>query len=167
MDLLRFRRRARRRKAALQAFLRKLDDIVPEGFEPLVEEKDLEAWAQVSCTECAHCCKTMTPTYTRDDVARIAAHFSVTPRAFRAKWLYKEADTGDWMNRNQPCQFLRPDNLCGIYEVRPADCAEFPHHGKRPFDDFNDTFSGNIDKCPATFELVNRLEIAVRKGWEW
>src|SRR4028119_2310898 len=103
MDIPRFRRRAARRKAALAAFLQRLDEIVPEGFEELVTTKDAETWAEIDCTTCAHCCKTMTPTYSPEDVKRIAAHVGITPQAFRAKWLYKEAETGDWMNREQPC----------------------------------------------------------------
>lgn len=162
-----FRRRAARRKAALVAFLQKLDEIVPEDFDELVRAKDAETWAEIDCTTCAHCCKTMTPTYSPEDIRRIAAHIGMTPHAFRKKWLYKEAETGDWMNHTQPCQFLRADNMCGIYEVRPADCAEFPHHNKRPFDDYNDTFIGNVDKCPATLTLVSKLEKAVKRDYVW
>jgi len=167
VDIARFRRRAARRKAGLAAFLQKLDAIVPEGFDEVVTAADTATWAEVDCTTCANCCKTMTPTYTTADVKRIAAHLGMTPIAFRKKWLYKEEETGDWMNRQQPCQFLRPDNLCGIYDVRPADCAEFPHHNKRPFDDYNDTYLGNLDKCPATMELVSKLKATVERDFEW
>ncbi len=167
MDLARFRRSARRHRAALQRFLRKLDEIVPENFTPVVDETDRAVWAEINCTACAHCCKTMTPTFTESDLLRIATHIGLTPEAFREKWLVQDADNGDWVNRKTPCQFLQPDNRCGIYAVRPADCREFPHHDKRPFDLWNDTFIGNVDKCPATFDLVSRLKKRVEAEYEF
>jgi Fe-S-cluster containining protein len=71
------------------------------------------------------------------------------------------------MNKSIPCQFLGSDNKCGIYEVRPADCAEFPHHHKQPFDNYNDTFTQNLSYCPATYNLVQRLKKRVEKEYEW
>ncbi len=166
MDLIRFRRTAARRKGNLAAFLKKLDDIVPEDMPALVREADKAVWQEVNCMECANCCKTMTPTFRKSDIKRIAAHLNMTPRAFMEKWLYKEEDTGDWVNKIQPCQFL-VDNKCSIYEVRPADCAAFPHHNKRPFDAYNDTFTNNLDKCPATMLLVDKLKKKVEADYEW
>lgn len=167
MDLQQFRRRASRNKSALVSFLKKLDEIVPEDMPKLVEETDREVWSEIDCTQCAHCCKTMTPTYSQKDIRRIAKHLEMTPKAFTEKWLMQDPENGDWVNKTQPCQFLQPDNRCGIYAVRPADCAEFPHHLKKPFDDYNDTFIGNIHRCPATYELVRRLKKKVERDYEW
>lgn len=166
MDLQQFRRTAARRKGKLAAFLKKLDEIVPEDMPTLVKQTDTSVWQEVDCTTCANCCKTMTPTFRKSDVLRIAAHLSMTPKAFVDKWLHKEEDTGDWVNKQQPCQFL-VDNKCCIYEVRPKDCAEFPHHHKRPFDAYNETFTNNLDKCPATYLLVSRLMKKVETDYEW
>jgi hypothetical protein len=91
----------------------------------------------------------------------------MTPKAFREKWLKQDEDNGDWVNKSTPCQFLQADNRCGIYEVRPTDCAEFPHHDKKPFDLWNETYIGNVDKCPATFELVSRLKKRVEADYEF
>lgn len=167
MDLQKFGRRAARNKGALIRFLRKLDEIVPEDLPALVAETDAEVWKVVNCTTCANCCKTMTPTFTKQDIRRVSKHLGMKPKAFVDKWLFQDPDNGDWVNKLQPCQFLRPDNLCGIYEVRPADCAEFPHHNKKPFDDYNETFIGNVPRCPATNELVSRLMKRVERDYEW
>ena len=166
MNLKQFKLRAYKKRAKLTTFLQKLDEIVPEDMPALVAETDASVWRDIDCTTCANCCKTMTPTFTKTDVVRIAAHLSMTPKEFRDKWLRKEEDTGDWVNINQPCQFLINDK-CSIYEVRPRDCAEFPHHNKKPFDDYNDTFVQNLHRCPATFTLVERLEKKVRDEYEW
>ena|ERR1043165_6995005 len=167
MDLQKFRRRAARNKEGLIAFLQKLDKIVPEDMPELVAETDAEVWSEIDCTTCANCCKTMTPTFNTRDIQRISAHLGMRPKDFKAKWLHQDPENGDWVNNQQPCQFLQPDNRCGIYEVRPADCAEFPHHNKKPFDDYNETFIGNIHRCPATNELVNRIKKKVEREYEW
>lgn len=166
MDLKKFKKKVEKKKDKLQKFLKKLDKIVPEDMPTLVQEEDVAVWQDVSCLECANCCKTMTPTYTAKDLKRISAHFNMTPKEFKEKWLYKD-ESGDWMNVSTPCQFLDDKNMCTIYEIRPEDCAEFPHHNKKPFDQYNDTFSNNVQHCPATFELVNRLRKRVEREYEW
>ena len=166
MDLRKFKARASRKKGKLNAFLQKLDEIVPPDLSRLVTETDVTVWRDVDCTTCANCCKTMTPTFRGADINRISAHLGMTPKAFKDKWLFKEEDSGDWVNVTQPCQFLI-DDKCSIYEVRPKDCAEFPHHYKRPFDLYNDTFVQNLHRCPATFTLVERLKKRVEDEYEW
>ena len=32
-----------------------------------------------------------------------------------------------------PCPFLAEDGRCTVYEVRPRDCAEYPHTQKKGF----------------------------------
>lgn len=166
MDLQKFGKKAGKKKDELTAFLQKLDEIVPEDMPGLVEKTDVGVWTEVDCMACANCCKTMTPTYTPDDIKRIATHLGMTAASFKNKWLEQDKDNGDWVNKQQPCQFL-VDNKCSIYEVRPADCAEFPHHNKKPFDEYNDTFIQNVHRCPATFLLVSRLKKKVEKEYEW
>ncbi len=166
MDLEKFKRKAARKRTELEGFLKKRDETVPVGFAKVVAQEDEQVWKNVDCTACANCCKTMTPTFTKADVKRIATHLRMTPKAFFEKWLLKEEDTGSIINAVQPCQFL-VDDKCSIYEVRPRDCAEFPHHNKRPFDLYNDTFIQNLHRCPATFDLVERLKKRVEDEYEW
>ena len=166
MDLKKFRLTAARKKKKLTAFLKKLDKIVPVDMPKLVADTDKKVWQDVDCTKCANCCKTMTPTFRKADVKRISEHLGMKPKEFVEKWLVKEEDTGDWVNKTQPCQFLK-NNKCSIYEVRPKDCADFPHHNKKPFDDYNQTFIDNLQHCPATFQLIDRLKQRVEKEYEW
>jgi len=166
MNLKKFRATAARKKVSLSAFLDKLDHIVPDEMPEIVAKVDASVWQDINCMECANCCKTMTPTFNKTDVTRISAHLGMKPKEFRDKWLLKEEDSGDWVNKTQPCQFL-VDNKCSIYEVRPADCAEFPHHNKKPFDLYNETFKNNLIHCPATLTLVDRLKKLIEKEYEW
>ena len=73
------------------------------------------------------------------------------------KYLYKD-DTGDYMNKKTPCQFLKSDNKCSIYPVRPIDCRGFPHTQNKDFKLFiTGTHKQNIEYCPATLHVVERL----------
>jgi len=166
MDLQQFKRRVYRKRKILEAFLKKLDDVVPAGFSKVVAEEDAAVWNETDCTKCANCCKTMTPTFSAADIRRIAPYFQLSPKAFFQKYLRKEEDTGDIVNVYQPCPFLVNDK-CSIYPIRPKDCAEFPHHYKRPFDLYNDTFLQNLHRCPATFRLIERLQKRVEREYEF
>src|SRR5688572_21680749 len=107
----------------------------------------------------------MTPTFTNTDIRRIAAHFGETPDVFKKKWLRKDR-TGDYINKSLPCQFLDlTTNKCSIYAIRPADCAGFPHLPKK-MKDYVHVHKQNIEYCPATYRLVEKMMVAIsfRKG---
>jgi Fe-S-cluster containining protein len=152
------KRMMQRNRRKYRYFLTRLETIKPKGLAAMVKEADHKVWKETDCLDCANCCKTMTPTFTQADVKRISAHLKMTPDAFKEKWLYKERSTGDWMNRKQPCQFLNlQTNKCSIYSVRPADCAGFPHHTKKQFTEWVHVYKQNVEYCPATYRLVEKL----------
>jgi Fe-S-cluster containining protein len=69
------------------------------------------------------------------------------------------------MNRLQPCQFLDlKTNMCSIYEIRPADCAGFPHLTKKKMVEYMHVHKQNITFCPATFLMVEKMMLAVNEG---
>lgn len=124
----------------------------------LVKEAERHAWQQVDCLSCANCCKKMSPTFTKEDIERISKHLGMSPAQFKKKYLYFDRKERDWMNMAQPCQFLNlEDNKCSIYEVRPADCAGFPHFTKTPFKDYFYIHKQNIEYCPATYALIEKM----------
>jgi Fe-S-cluster containining protein len=158
VNLRSFRQKARRRKSVFKRFLGQLVKNPPQGLDQLTAKANLEVWRDVDCLSCANCCKTMTPTYTLKDIRRIAAHLGMSVADMQKKWLRKEKGTGDWLNRSTPCQFLdSTTNMCGIYDVRPADCAGFPHLAKRKMVEYMHVHKQNIDLCPATFKMVERM----------
>jgi len=66
--------------------------------------------------------------------------------------------TGDWMNVKQPCQFLdMKTHKCSIYAVRPSDCSGFPHLSKKKVEEYIHVHHQNIEFCPATFNMVERM----------
>jgi len=149
-------------RKSFRSFITKLENNPPKNLEQVLEKVEKEVWGKVNCLSCANCCKVMSPTYTFKDIKRISAHLEMTPKAFKEKWLYLDK-IGDWMNKSQPCQFLDlTTNMCSIYEVRPADCADFPHFHRRPSTDYLYIHKQNIEYCPATMLMVEKLKKAMK-----
>ncbi len=144
-------------RKTLRSFINKSEKKPPRGIDKLTPEIEKEVWKDIDCLTCANCCKTMTPTFTKQDIKRIAAHFNETPEAFRKKWLVKDRNK-DLVNKKQPCQFLDiKTNMCSIYEIRPVDCSGFPHLSKKRWVDYAHVHKQNIDYCPATYKLVEKM----------
>lgn len=144
-------------RSIFKRFLSKLEKNPPRGLDVMAVQADALVWTETDCLACANCCKTMTPTFTNQDVKRISAHLHMSVEDFRKKWLKKDRQ-GDWVNKQQPCQFLNlKDNKCSIYEVRPKDCSGFPHHTRRRMVDYIHVFKQNIEYCPATYRMVQRM----------
>ena len=146
-------------KLKMRSFLSKLLRTQPRGLDKMAEVIEKEVWAEIDCLSCANCCKSMTPTFTKKDIDRISAHFDQTPSEFKEKWLEKDRK-GDWMNVKRPCQFLdKKTHMCSIYEIRPSDCAGFPHLSKKRMIDYIHVHKQNIEYCPATYSMVEKMQL--------
>jgi Fe-S-cluster containining protein len=153
-----FKQKVRHHKKAFRRFLSKVEKNPPAKLDKIAEQIDAEVWQEIDCLTCANCCKKMSPTFTNKDIKRISRHLDMTTQEFTDKWLYVEPKEGDWMNRSQPCQFLDLNtNMCSIYEVRPIDCAGFPHLKKKTMTDYIHVHKQNVEYCPATFKMVEKM----------
>jgi Fe-S-cluster containining protein len=158
VNLRSFKQRVRHNRRRFRLFLSRVEKVPQKDLKAIAIAADKHAWGETDCLSCANCCKTMTPTFTPEDIKRISSHFGVTARAFKEKWLYKDKREGDWMNTKQPCQFLDlADNKCSIYDVRPADCSGFPHHDKKKLTDYVHVYKQNVEYCPATYKWVEKM----------
>ncbi len=168
MNLKNFSATAKRNKLKMAKFLKKFDKkFVPNMYAQQLVLNE-EVWQKVDCLSCANCCKTMTPTYTKEDLRRIAKYLNTTTKALFDEYLMIDEDNGDTVNKNTPCQWLNAkDNKCSIYEVRPLDCSGFPHHTKKKFDEYNHVYEQNLDKCPATYELIKKMQTWVEANYKW
>ncbi len=152
-----FRKKLSLYRKIYRSFLTRSEKLPPPGIDKITPIVAAEVWQEVDCLTCANCCKKMTPTFTIKDIKRIAAHFNQTPEAFSAQWLVKDKNK-DMVNLRQPCQFLDlTTNMCSIYAIRPEDCAGFPHLTKRKWEEYAYVHKQNIDYCPATFKMVEKL----------
>jgi uncharacterized protein len=162
INLRSFKARVKHTKTAMRRYLSKIDRNRPRGLDATIAGLEKQVWKEIDCLSCANCCKTMTPTYTPADLKRISAHFNLTVDGFKEKYLKQErGGPRDWMNKKQPCQFLNlKDNKCSIYAIRPADCAGFPHLTKK-FKEYVHIHKQNVEYCPATHRLVEKMMEAV------
>ncbi|MBK7122446.1 MAG: YkgJ family cysteine cluster protein [Chitinophagaceae bacterium] len=164
VNLRSFRQKVRHHKKELKGFLSRLLKDQPRGMDKLAASLEMDVWKEVDCLTCANCCKTMSPTFTKTDIKRISKHFGQSPEAFTKQWLRKDR-IGDILNKTEPCQFLNlTDNKCSIYEIRPVDCSGFPHLHKKRMVDYIHVHKQNIEYCPATYKLVEKMQAAVKGG---
>jgi uncharacterized protein len=163
INIARYKNRAYRKKKSLVAFLQKLVIANPKNLLKVAKEVEQKTWSEINCQSCGNCCKTMTPTWKKAEIKKAAAHFGMTYQEFYDKWLYTEEKTGDIMNDSTPCQFFDlKKGLCTIYEIRPADCATFPHLYRKDLLDQVDVYAANLHRCPATLVAMEHLEKAMR-----
>jgi len=152
-----FRKKLSLYRKYFRQFLNKTEKHPPPFIDKLSPVIEKEVWAEIDCLSCANCCRKMTPTFTKLDIKRISAHFDLTPDLFSKKWLKKDRNK-DMINKVEPCQFLDlASNKCTIYAIRPADCSGFPHLSKRKWTDYAHIHKQNIDFCPATFKMVEKM----------
>jgi len=149
----------------LLRFLNRLKKDPPRNLQSIAIKAASNVWHELDCLSCANCCKTMTPTYTNADIKKIAAYLQISTDEMKRQWLKKERGTGNWLNKTTPCQFLDLEtNMCNVYEVRPADCAGFPHLTKKKFVDYLHVHQQNLDECPATFKMIEKINELVENG---
>jgi len=157
INLKKFSKKSELNRPTFRRFLNRLKKTRPRGLNRITLEADAEVWKETTCLNCGNCCKTMSPTYNGADIRRISSHLQMSRSAFVKKWLRKDPD-GDWINKTEPCQFLdEVTNYCSIYEVRPQDCSGFPHHTRKHTVQYLHVFKQNIEYCPATFRLVEKM----------
>ncbi len=162
INFRKFKKRFEEKRKSLRRFITVTENNPVQNLERLAEQTNKKVWAKVNCLGCANCCKVMSPTYTFQDIKRIAAHLGLRPKDFKEKWLYLDKRENDWMNKSRPCQFLDlKSKMCFIYEVRPADCAGFPHLIKKPITDYMHVHKQNIEYCPATMLFIEKLNKAI------
>ncbi|MGA2032974.1 MAG: YkgJ family cysteine cluster protein [Thermoguttaceae bacterium] len=137
-------------------FLRSLKMKDERAVDRAARELHDEAFSIIDCIQCANCCKTVSPLFLKGDIHRIAKHLGMTESDFNSTYLRADED-GDLCLKTLPCPFLAEDGRCTIYEVRPKDCAEYPHTHKREFTTRTHLHAGNALSCPAVFWIVEQL----------
>ena len=148
-------------------FLRSLKMKSERAVDRAARRLHKEAFSIIDCLQCANCCKTVNPTLTTEDIARIAAHLGMDAAVFTEEYLIDSEDRGLMEPKSLPCPFLAADNRCKIYEVRPASCAEYPHTDKPGFATRTHMHSGNALQCPAVFYIVEEMRVRGLKHGGW
>lgn len=159
-DLLQnWEKKAEKDKKSNKQLLTKLQTKKGKGAVKLLPALHQEAFSHIDCRNCANCCKTISPRFKTPDIKRIARHLHLKESVFIETYLRLDED-GDFVVKNSPCPFLGPDNLCGIYEVRPGDCKNYPYTGRAEFIRHPKTTYKNSMVCPAVFFVLKKLQEA-------
>jgi len=120
------------------------------------EQVHQEVFEEADCLKCANCCKSIPPIVSKRDQNRISKHLGMESKVFFEKYLVQDED-GDTVLNQVPCPFLKTDNNCSIYEVRPSACRQYPHSGEFTFHQNFNLHKRNAKYCPALFEILHRL----------
>ena len=156
LDIERYKELAQQKQGEHRKFLATLKKKAPKNLDKIVQEVHQEVFAEIDCTACANCCKTLGPLFTEADIQRIAKHFRMKLGACEEAFLKVDED-GDKIFKTMPCPFLGEDNLCSIYDVRPKACREFPHTDRKKIYQINNLTIKNTLFCPAAYLFVEKL----------
>jgi len=162
IDLVQIRKLAETREDEnfnFRRFLKTECNLKTDEVDQRVFEITRRVWAGIDCTTCANCCREMTPTFSEEEVDRVAHRLGMQRQEFIQTYLEQsDADTDNpWQTRSTPCPFLK-DNLCSIYEDRPAECSGYPYLYKP---NFVARTLGMVERtftCPIVYEVMEELK---------
>lgn len=140
-------------------FLKREPGLEPDEIDRLVFETTRRVWAAIDCTSCANCCREVTPSFSEEEVDRLACRRGMERRQFIARYLeWTGADSKNpWQTRTRPCPFLE-DNRCSVYEDRPADCSGYPYLSKPGFVFRMMAMIERTSTCPIVYEVMEDLK---------
>tara|TARA_Y100000385_G_C13109280_1_gene651292 strand:- start:1952 stop:2443 length:492 start_codon:yes stop_codon:yes gene_type:complete len=144
-----------------RAFFKRLRKKTPKNLDLVMQELHEDEFKKSDCLQCANCCKTTSPIFTNKDIERISKAFRIKTRKFIDTYLNLDTDS-DYVLKSSPCTFLAADNTCGIYEIRPKACREYPHTNRKNFEKIADLTLKNVAICPATFNIVEALRAKLK-----
>ena len=148
-------------KKAHRNFFIKLRKKTPKNLDAIMEKLHDDEFKKSDCLQCANCCKTTSPIFTKKDIERISKSFRIKTRQFIDTYLNVDDDQ-DYVLKSSPCTFLAEDNTCNIYDVRPKACQEYPHTNRKSFEKISDLTLQNLAICPATFNIVEALRAKLK-----
>jgi Fe-S-cluster containining protein len=140
-------------------FLKTRCDLEPDEIDQLVFQTTRRVWAGIDCTACANCCREMYPSFSEEEVDRLARRLGMERRQFIETYL-KRAEAGGknpWQTRVVPCPFLK-ENLCSVYEDRPAECSGYPYLYQPEFASRTIGMVERTFTCPIVYEVMEHLK---------
>jgi hypothetical protein len=93
--------------------------LTSDELDERVFELTRQVWAGIDCTKCANCCTTVHPTFTDQEVDRLAHRLGLQREELIRLYLEpnERGEDNPWITRSTPCPFLK-DKLCSVYEDR-------------------------------------------------
>jgi uncharacterized protein len=162
LDLVQIRELAERKEdenSRFRQFLKTRCNLEPDEIDQRVFEITRRVWAGIDCTTCANCCREMKPTFSGDEVDRVARRLGIERQQFIETYLERSEASSEnpWQTRTTPCPFLK-DNLCSVYEDRPAECGGYPYLYQPDFVFRTMGMIGRTFTCPIVYEVMEELK---------
>ena len=142
-----------------RSFLKGQCHLKPDELDKRVFETTRRVWAGIDCTACANCCREVKPSFSEEEVRRLARRLGMRRWQLIERYLERtEVDSENpWQTRTKPCPFLE-DNRCSIYEDRPADCSGYPYLYKAGFVSRTMAMIERTSTCPIVYEVMEDLK---------
>lgn len=162
VDLVQLRVLAQEREEEnwrFRQFLKTRSDLRPEEIDKRDFAATRRVWAGIDCTKCANCRREIKPTFSEEDVSRLAQRLGMAPPEFIGAYLEptEPGDQNPWQTRTTPCPFLE-DNRCSVYEDRPADCRGYPYLYEPEFVFRTMGMIEQTSTCPIVYEVMEDLK---------
>ncbi|MRI02266.1 YkgJ family cysteine cluster protein [Kriegella sp. EG-1] len=154
-------KKAKEKQVENKKFFTKLKKKPPKNLDYVMQELHESEFEKTDCLNCANCCKTTGPLFTKADIQRIAKYLRLKPQNFIANYLRVDEEQ-DYVLQSVPCAFLDDQNYCTIYDVRPKACREFPHTDRKKFQQISNLTMKNVAICPAAFNIVEAMKKVVK-----
>ena len=139
-----------------KSFLQQSDNKL---IDSLVQELNAVVEAQIDCTLCGNCCKTLMINVTEQEADDLASHKKQSRVEFDRQYLEKSTH-GMMLMNTIPCPFLQ-ENICSVYKHRFAGCREFPGLHLPEFTGRLFSVFMHYGRCPIIFNVVEQLKEAV------
>lgn len=140
--------RFERNKKNFRQAVKKLNKGNPASLDQRFKEAHDRAFEQISCLDCARCCRNLGPLIRPRDVQKIAKVFSMKENKVIEEYLRVDED-GDYVFKQMPCPFLADNNYCICYEERPDACRRYPYTDQRRMKGRLNTLLKDASICPA------------------
>ena len=156
-DLTRIAAAGIEKEAENDAFRSLLQSVDPATLDDAVHRLNEHVSAQIDCTACGNCCRSLMINVEKTEIARAALRSGMGEDEFIRDRL-EQSLGGQFIINRQPCHFL-DGNYCTIYEDRFQSCRDFPHlHqpgvSRRLFSMFM-----HYSRCPIVFNTVEQLKV--------
>lgn len=110
----------------------------------------------IDCTDCANCCKKLTPALSLEETEKIAGYLKLTYAEFEEEYVERKTPQGILLKGSE-CPFLS-ENKCSVYEYRPEACRSYPHLHRDNINHRLISFVDNTFICPIAYKIMEDLK---------